>query len=405
MWRLLTIVSALVLFAAACGSDADSTTDTSADATTAEAGSEDSGSGNGDSDDAAAQDTADEAVDETSVDASGDVSTVVVTTNILGDVVSSMVGGAVEVVTIMPVGADPHDFSPSAQQIAQMGDADALIVNGASFEEGLLDVIESAEDDGVLVYEAISAVSTIEYGEDGHDDHGHGDEHDHDDEDEHKDDEDHDEHDHDDEEGHDDEDEHDHDDEEGHDDHDDHEGHDHSGEDPHFFTDPARMAVAADGILDFLVDNLDGVDTAALTESGEAYIAELEAIDAEIESTLARLSEDQRVLITNHEVYGYFADRYDFEVVGVVIPGGSTSDSVDAQALAELAETIEDEGVPAIFSDTSSSDELIETLAAEVGDIDIVELFTESLGDAGSGGETYLEMVQSNAERIASALG
>ncbi len=165
------------------------------------------------------------------------------------------------------------------------------------------------------------------------------------------------------------------------------------------------MAIAADGILDFIVDNVEGIDTDAVTESAESYIAELEALDEDVESTLAGLDESQRVLVTNHEVYGYFADRYDFEVVGAVIPSGSTGDSADAQALAELAETIEDEGVPAIFSDTSSSDELIETLVAEVGDVEIVELFTESLGESGSGGATYVEMIQTNADRIAEALG
>ncbi|MCH1451304.1 MAG: zinc ABC transporter substrate-binding protein, partial [Acidimicrobiales bacterium] len=103
--------------------------------------------------------------DDDGTAASGGVPTVVVTTNILGDVVTQLAGGTVEVVTIMPVGADPHDFQASAQQAAAMRTADVLIVNGGSFEEGLLDVIEGAESDGVIVYEAMSAVSTIEFGE------------------------------------------------------------------------------------------------------------------------------------------------------------------------------------------------------------------------------------------------
>ena len=95
--------------------------------------------------------------------ASGDLPTVAVTTNILADVVTQLAGGTVEVVTVMPVGADPHDFQASAQQAAAMRTADVLIVNGGSFEEGLLDVIEGAESDGVNVYEAMSVVSTIEF--------------------------------------------------------------------------------------------------------------------------------------------------------------------------------------------------------------------------------------------------
>ena len=135
----------------------------------------------------------------------------------------------------------------------------------------------------------------------------------------------------------------------------------------------------------------------------DAYVAELNALDEELSVAFADLSDEQRVLVTNHEVFGYFADRYDFEVVGTVIPSGST-DGADAQALAELAEIIEDEGVPAIFADTSSSDELAQTLADEVGDIDVIELFSESLGDESSGGATYVEMVGTNADRILAAL-
>ncbi|MFT4596124.1 MAG: zinc/manganese transport system substrate-binding protein, partial [Paracrocinitomix sp.] len=143
---------------------------------------------------------------------------VAVTTNILGDVVEQMVGDYVDVVTIMPVGADPHDFQASAQQIAQLGDAAVLIVNGADFEEGLIDVIESVEADGTPVFEAISAVSTIEFGEGSHDD-GHEGEEDHDD-DGHEGEEDHDD------DGHEGEEDHDDDGHEGEEDHDDdgHEG-------------------------------------------------------------------------------------------------------------------------------------------------------------------------------------
>ncbi len=328
---------------------------------------------------------------EVASDAPADAPTVVVTTNILGDVVQNLVGSEMNVVTIMPVGADPHDFQASAQQVAAIGESQAMIVNGEAFEEGLLDVIEQAEADGIPVYEAMSTVSTIEFGEGGHDDHDdHGDEEHDDHEDEEHDD--HEDEEHDDHEDEDDEDE-------------EHDDHDHSGADPHFFTDPARMAVAADGIADFLIANVEGIDGDALRTSADAYIAELNSLDSEVEEILASLSDEQRVLVTNHEVFGYFADRYDFEVVGAVIPGGSTADGASAQALAELAEIVQAEGVAAIFSDTSSSDELAQTLADEVGDIDVVELFSESLGDADSDGSTYLDMVRANANRIAAALG
>jgi zinc/manganese transport system substrate-binding protein len=124
-----------------------------------------------------------------------------------------------------------------------------------------------------------------------------------------------------------------------------------------------------------------------------------------VEATLAPVAAEDRVLVTNHEVFGYFADRYGFEVLGTVIPSGTTGEGASAADLAELVQVVEDAGVPAIFADTSSPARLADALAAEVGDVEVVELFSESLGEPGSGGETYLEMARTNAERIADALG
>ena len=362
----LPLIAGLVLIAAACGSDSDAST-TEVDSSVAPATGASSA---GDSQSA------------------GEGATVVVTTNILGDVVSELLDDQADVITIMPVGADPHDFQASAQEIDRMLSADALIVNGANFEEGLIDVIESAEEEGVPMHEALSAVETLEFGASNEE---HSDE-DHDDE-EHSD-EDHDDEEHSDE---------DHDDEEHSDE--DHDDHDHGGVDPHFFTDPVRMSSAVQGIVNFLSGQIEGLDTDALDASAEEYLAQLAAVDAEVISLVDTISEDQRVLVTNHEVFAYFADRYGFEIIGVVIPGGSTTDAASAGELAALAATIEAEGIPAIFAGTSSSDELVNTLASEVGDIAIVELFTESLGTADSDGPTYLDMVRTNAERIAAALG
>jgi zinc/manganese transport system substrate-binding protein len=306
--------------------------------------------------------------------------TVVVTTNILGDVVENLVGDRAEVEVIMPPGADPHDFAPSARQAASMREADLLVVNGLGFEEGLLSAIEGAEEDGVVIFEATSAVATIEL-DDGH---GHGDDDDgpgHDDD------------------GHgDDDDGHGHDDDDGH-------GHGQEGEDPHVFTDPARMVDVVEELAEALAANLEGLDDDAFRDRVDGYLQDLRDLDAEIEAMVAELAEDRRVLVTNHDAFGYFADRYGFEVLGVVIPGGSTLAEPSAADIAELARQVEAEDVPAVFAETSAPARLAEALAAEVGDVEVVELFSESLGDAGSGGETYLDMMRTNAERIVGALG
>lgn len=292
---------------------------------------------------------------------------IVVTTSILGDITTEVVGGGnATVETIMPPGADPHEFEPAPRQAEAMMDADLLVVNGAGFEEGLEDLIDQAEAAGVNTFTFADHISLLENDE-AHDE---GIEDDHED----------------------------HDDDDGHDD-----GEEHGPEDPHIWTDPSRMAGAVEALGEAVMP-LDGIDPGDIEDRTAAYVQELEDLDSEIESLLADLPDDRRILVTNHEVFGYFADRYGFEVIGTVIPSSSTQAEPSGAQLDDLADTIRDHDVPAIFAETSAPTELADRLAGSVGDIEVVQLYSESLGDKGSGAESYVGMMRSNAELIASAL-
>ena len=322
-----------------------------------------------------------------------DLPLIVVTTNILGDVVSAAVGSTAEVEVVMPLGSDPHDFAPSARQAESMEDADLLVTNGAGFEEGMLDIIANVSDSGTPIFAFADHIELLEFG--GEDDHHDGD-HDHDDESTHD-------GDHADEGTLDDEYDHDHDDEGTLDDDHDHD-HDHGPEDPHLWTDPTRVAAAVEA-LEAVIVELEGVDADELSASIDSYLTALADLDSTMEATLDVVRDGERVLITNHEVFGYFADRFDFDVVGAVIPSLTTNAEPSAADLEGLADLIRDEGIPAIFAETTQSSRLADVLAAEVGeDVEVVELFSESLGEPGSGAETYLTMMALNAELIASAL-
>lgn len=326
--------------------------------------------------------------DDSTTSSDGERPTVVVTTSILGDVVQNLVGDRADVQVLMPPGADPHDFQLSARQAADLREADALISNGGGFEEGFLDALESAEADGVATHEALEDVEPLEYAAEdsdahageGEEDHAEGEEGG----EEHADDE----------EGED------HTDEEGEADH----AEEHQGADPHFFTDPGRMATAAEAITTFLAEEVPALDDDEFRRGAGDHIEDLEALTDEVGAILDAIPDEDRILVTNHEVFGYLADRYDFEVVGAVIPGGGTGAEPSAQELDELATTIEAEDVPAIFADVSSPQALAESLAAEVGGVEVVTLFSESLGGEGSGGATYEEMMRTNADRIVEAL-
>ena len=138
---------------------------------------------------------------------------------------------------------------------------------------------------------------------------------------------------------------------------------------------------------------------------GQAVADDIAAAEAELIATLATIPEPSRVLITDHEALGYFADTYGFEIAGTVIPSGTTLAQPSSAELAALTQLIRDEGVSVIFVNTAESTRLAEAIANEIGtDIAVEPLFVESLGEPGSGADTYVGMMLTNAQRIANAL-
>src|SRR3546814_156138 len=185
---------------------------------------------------------------------------------------------------------------------------------------------------------------------------------------------------------------------------DDHTDHDHDGDDPHVFTDPARMATIAEGLAADLMAAVPELDTDAGRERAAAYVAELRALDAEVAATLAAIPDERRVLVTNHDVFGYFADRYGFEVLGVVIPGGSTLAQPSAADLADLADAIEEAGVPTVFVETSARSRVAQALADEGTAVEVVELYSESLGTDDSEAATYIDRSEEHTSELQSLM-
>ena len=322
--------------------------------------------------------------EEPSLGAGSGVPTVLATTGIWADIVSNVAcGGLADVETIIPVGADPHGFEPSLQDRARMERADLVVANGLGLEDGLKDTLEAVAESGTPVFEFAEEIVAIPYSfEFGHDEEGEG----------HDEDEDGDE-------------------EEGHDEDEGEEGEDHhkekghgSGGDPHVWFDPQRVSGALPTLAERLTAGA-GLDADAVAGCLAGYRAELAGVDAEIVEMVSRLAPGQRKLVTSHEALGYFAERYGFEVIGTVIPTPASMAQTNPAQLEELAEIIEHEGIKAIFAETLHSVDDVEALADRVGDIEVVTLYTGSLGPSGSGAETYVGLLRTNADLIVDALG
>ena len=289
--------------------------------------------------------------------------TILATTGIWRDIVSSVAcGGLADVDTIVPSGSDPHGYEPSLQDRARMESAALVVANGLELEKGLEDTLEAVSESGTPVFEFADGMHTIPFSFEGAQHGG----------------------------------------EEGHDDEED-EGHG-SGGDPHVWFDPHRVSEALPELARLLTRDV-GLDADAIGACLASYLAELEAVDAEIAAKVEQLPAGSRKLVTSHEALGYFADRYGFEVVGTVIPTPASMAQTNPAQLEELAEIIEHEGIKAIFAETLHSVDDVGALADRVGDIEVVTLYTGSLGPSGSGAETYVGLLRTNADLIVDALG
>ena len=339
---------------------------------------------------------------------------VVATTNIVGDVVSQIGGERISLYVLLPIGADPHAFRATPRDARQVADSDVVFTNGAGLEEDFLgDLVASAAPRRVV---DLSSGMELRRPEDEHDEHGdeaHEDE-DHEDEehhDEHED-EDHDEEDHDDEdaehdEHEDEDDEHgeddEHADEHGHDEEDEH-GHAHGEFDPHVWVDPTLVADGWTPTIAAALAEADPAAAGAYAERAAALAAELHELDAWVREQVATVPVAKRIMITDHDVFGYFADRYGFTLLDSIVPGFSTASEPSARHLAALRDAISEHAVPAIFVGTTVNPQTAQVLADDLN-IEMVSVYTGSLSAADGPAATYQDFIRTNVERIVTALG
>ncbi len=274
--------------------------------------------------------------------------------------------------TLMGPGDDPHEFAVSSRDVADLTKAKLVITNGLGLESGLKVALDGAKADGATIFEVAPLLDPLSYASieerqaEQHAGHDHaastgsatG---------------------------------------AGHD-----ASHNHGEFDPHVHMDVARMAKAAHLIGQELT-KVTGDDK--YTSCGTAVEQKLTDTDKKVREILAAIPAEKRVLVTDHEAYNYLADAYDFEVAGVVIPGGSTDAEPSSQELANLVKVVQEDKVSAFFSNNTVNPRLVEAVANEVGsDLKVVQLFEGSVGPEGSGADTYATMMLTNAQRIADAL-
>lgn len=305
----------------------------------------------------------------TAQDADGQPLNVVTTFSILDDLVRNVGGEAIASQSLVGAGVDSHTYEPAPNDVATLGEADLVFAIGLDYEPWLDDLLESSGTSAtrVTVSDNVALLSF----EEGHDDaegEDHADEA-----------------------------------EAGSDDAG-HEDEEHGEFDPHIWHDATNAVIMVETVRDALIA-ADPANTATYEANAAAYITELESLDAWVMEQVATLPAERRKLVTSHEALAYFAHRYGFELVGTAFGTLSTeAGDPSAAAIAGLVAEIQAQQVPAIFAENTSNPDLMEAVAAEAGVTLAPTLYTDALGQPGSGAETYLALIRANTETIVTAL-
>jgi ABC-type Zn uptake system ZnuABC Zn-binding protein ZnuA len=267
----------------------------------------------------------------------------------LADMAQNVSGGRLAVTSLVPIGMDPHAFEPTPQDVAAIASSQILIINGAGVESWLNPVLKNVGNN-TLVLTASDGLPfrTAKPGEVPIADNP-------------------------------------------------------GGGDPHFWLDPLSAIQYVQNIQKAF-SNIDPAGAADYQKNADAYIAQLKDLDGWIKAQVNPIPAAQRLLITNHESLGYFADRYGFTIVGSIIPSFSTDASPSAQDLAALTTKIRESGAKAIFLETGSNPQLAEQLAKETGVKVVTDLYTHSTTASDGPAPTYLQMMRHNTMAFVNAL-
>lgn len=292
--------------------------------------------------------------------------TVVATTTQVADFTREIVGDEARVVQLIQPNQSVHAFDPSAAALVEIGGADVLVINGAGLEPWVEDTVEASGFDGLIIdagsesaraLDELDASSGIEP--------------------ESQDSE--------------------------------HSGHDHheDGLDPHIWTDPRLARNMVETIAEGLERAFPESATMIATNAS-AYQSKLDMLDEWIRQNVSTVPEDRRLLVSNHDVFAYFVDAYDITFIGSIIPGLDDHAEPNAAAIDELVESIRATGAQAVFSEASISPKAAEAIADEAGVVVYAgenALYGDSLGPAGSSGETYLDAQVHNVRMLLEAWG
>lgn len=270
---------------------------------------------------------------------------VLASTSFLADMAQNVAGDRVKIETLLPLGADPHAYQAAPSDVSKIAESDVLILNGLEYEHFIEPLLENAGGER-LVIEATAGLTPNQI-----------------------------------------------------------ESEETPSEmvaDPHMWLDVNRATRYVENIRDGLI-KADPAGEEIYRTNAAAYIEQLIELDIWIWEQVQTIPAERRLLVTNHEAMGYFAEHYAFTVVGSILPSFSSEAGVSAQEIASAIEAVKSSGAPAIFLGEVENTDLADQIASETGIKVVNTLYLESLTD-GSPAPTYIDMMKHNVTEIVNAL-
>jgi zinc/manganese transport system substrate-binding protein/manganese/iron transport system substrate-binding protein len=278
----------------------------------------------------------------TTTPAAGGKLIVVTTTTQIRSMTESVVGDKATVHSILTPGADPHEFEPKPSDLQTIFQSNLVLKNGLGLDDWVDKIITNAGGERPLV--VVSKDVPIRSGDE-----------------------------------------------------------EEPGGDPHIWFSAANAMTMTRNIRDALVQ-VDPPNAATYIANADTYLKQLDDLDKYITAQVDTVPADQRKMVTNHDGFGYFIDRYKLTSVGSIIPSMSTEAQPSAQDVANLINKIKEQHVKVIFLESSINPQLAEQIGNDAGVKVVDTLYGDTLGEAGSPGADYISMMRFNTDTIVSAL-
>ena len=265
---------------------------------------------------------------------------VVSSCSIFADMTDNIAGDLINLNSIVPIGGDPHTYSPTPKNARVVQKADLILINGLTFEGWIEELVENSGTTGktVLITQGIDALKSQQY---------------------------------------------------------------ENSADPHAWMTAKNGLIYIENIKEALIE-ADPVNKQAYIKNHQAYRKQLVKLHEEMVAEISKIPEDKKILITSHDAFSYFGREYGLKVEPIL--GVSTEADVQTSDMIRVAKAIKDNQVPAVFVESTINPKILQQIASDNDIVVGGELFADSLGDKESEGATYISMLRHNAKTIAKGL-